>query len=149
MHSIEAVDQDGTKLHWIAKVRGKREGWDAEITDQTPDRSVAWRSTAGAHTSGSVKFAPHEGGTHVYVTIEVERNPLEAVGDTLTHAVAHDIEQDLENFKRFAELGEPVIDQRGEDLDNSIKGSRCRGRAAVPHRAGPKARAQPTKPFQG
>lgn len=117
MRNIEAVDQDGTKLHWIAKVRDKREEWDAEITDQTPDRSVAWRSTAGVHNSGSVKFAPHEGGTHVYVTVEYERNPLEAVGDTLTHAVARDIEQDLENFKRFAELGEPVIGQRGEDLD--------------------------------
>ena len=122
MHNVEAVDRAGKMLHWVANVRGKREEWDAEITDLTPNSSVAWRSTSGVPNSGSVKFAPHEDGTHVYVTIEYERNPLEAVGDTLTQAVAHEVEQDLENFKKFAELGEPIIGQRGEDLD---KGKRA------------------------
>ena len=117
MHNVEAIDQDGTKLHWIAKVRGRREEWDAEITDQTENRSVAWRSTSGVENHGSVRFVEHEGGTHVFVTIEYERNPLEAVGDTLTHAVAGEVQQDLENFKKFAELGEPVIGQRREDLE--------------------------------
>ncbi|MDP9364189.1 MAG: SRPBCC family protein [Chloroflexota bacterium] len=117
MHNVVSIDQDGTKLHWIANVRGRREEWDAEITDQTQDASVAWRSTAGVENHGSVRFAPHEGGTHVFVTIEYARNPLEAVSDTLTHAVSREVEQDLENFKKFAELGEPVIGQRREDLE--------------------------------
>ena len=116
MQNVTAIDQDGTKLHWIANVRGKREEWDAEITEQTENQLVAWKSTSGVENSGQVTFRPHENGTHVYVTIEYHRNPLEAVGDTLTHAVASEVEEDLKNFKTFAELGEPVIGRRKENL---------------------------------
>ena len=117
MRDIESIDQDGTKLHWVAKVRGKREEWDAEITQQTPNQAIAWRSTSGVGNHGTVRLEEHGGGTHVYVTIEYERSPLEAVGDTLTHAVASEVQQNLDDFKTFAELGEPIIGRRTEDLE--------------------------------
>ena len=122
MRNIESIDQDGSKLHWVATVRGKREEWDAEITEQTPNQVVAWRSTSGVENHGAVRFEEHEGGTHVYVTIEYHRNSLEAVGDTLTHAVASEVQQNLDDFKTYAEMGEPVIGRRTEDLDQGKAG---------------------------
>ncbi|MDP9355172.1 MAG: SRPBCC family protein [Chloroflexota bacterium] len=116
MQNVTAIDQAERQLHWIANIRGKREEWDAQITEMTPNQSVSWRSTSGTPNSGTVRFEPHEGGTHVFVTIEYERNPLEAVGDTLTQAVAREVQQDLDNFKYFAEMGEPVVGRREENL---------------------------------
>ena len=117
MRDIESIDQDGTKLHWVANVRGKREEWDAEITEQIPNQVVAWRSTSGVDNHGRVRFEEHGSGTHVYATIEYERGPLEAIGDTLTHAVANEVQKNLDDFKTYAEFGEPVIGRRTEDLD--------------------------------
>lgn len=38
MEGVESVTQlDDRRLHWVARIAGKREAWDAEITEQTPD----------------------------------------------------------------------------------------------------------------
>jgi uncharacterized membrane protein len=34
-------------LHWRASVGGKEKEWDAEITEQVPDRVIAWRQDGG------------------------------------------------------------------------------------------------------
>src|ERR671918_2106146 len=58
MEGVEEVRQlDDKRLHWRAKIAGKTEEWDAEITEQTPDQRIAWRSTTGAENSGAVSFA--------------------------------------------------------------------------------------------
>jgi uncharacterized membrane protein len=117
MKNVRSITQDGTKLHWVADVRGRREEWDAEITEQVPNELVSWKSTSGVQNNGSVRFKEHEGNSsHVYVTIEYERGPLEAVGDSLLHVVAKEVQEDLDNFKAYAELGEPVIGRRKENL---------------------------------
>ncbi len=42
MGGVESVTQvDDTHLRWAAAFGGKREEWDAEITEQTPDERVA------------------------------------------------------------------------------------------------------------
>ena len=82
----------------------------------TLNQSVSWRATSGTPNSGTVRFEPHEGGTHVFVTIEYELNPVEAVGDALTHAAVREVQQDLENFTYVAEMGEPVVGRRAENL---------------------------------
>ena len=47
MEGIQQVKQvDDTHLHWTAEVGGKREEWDAEITEQHPDHRVAWNATS-------------------------------------------------------------------------------------------------------
>src|SRR5205085_4642647 len=59
MEGVEAVQQlDDKKLHWRAKVAGKVEEWDAEISEQMPDKVIAWRSTSGARNEGIVRFVP-------------------------------------------------------------------------------------------
>ncbi|CAA9580386.1 MAG: hypothetical protein AVDCRST_MAG49-4693 [uncultured Thermomicrobiales bacterium] len=119
MKNVRSVDQDGKALHWIADVRGRREEWDAEITEQVADRLVSWKSTSGVQNNGTVRFEPEGEATRVHVTIEYERSPLEAVGDTLLHVVAREVTEDLDNFKRYAEMGEPVIGRRAETLSET------------------------------
>ena len=57
MEGIEQVQQvDDTHLRWVAEVGGKREEWDAEITEQHPDHRVAWKATSGKGNAGVVTF---------------------------------------------------------------------------------------------
>ena len=44
----EVIQLDEKRLRWRADVAGKDEEWEAEITDQVPDRHIAWRSVTGA-----------------------------------------------------------------------------------------------------
>ena len=44
MGGIEKITQlDETHLHWVAKIAGRQEEWDAEIVEQVPDTRIAWR----------------------------------------------------------------------------------------------------------
>src|SRR5678815_5719860 len=46
MEGVESVTQiDDSHLHWRANIGGTIEEWDAEITEQIPDKRIAWRST--------------------------------------------------------------------------------------------------------
>lgn len=105
MESIDEVRQlDDKHLHWRAALSGMEKEWDTEITEQVPDRRIAWRTTAGAQNQGVVQFealAPDR----TRVTVDVEYQPegvMEKVGDMLG-MVSSNIEDDLENFKEFIE----------------------------------------------
>src|SRR5688572_30981833 len=59
MAGVKEVRQlDDTRLHWHAEIWGKDEEWDAEITEQTPDERISWRSTSGPRNAGTVRFEP-------------------------------------------------------------------------------------------
>ena len=59
MEGVEHVEQiDDTRLHWIAKVGGKTNEWDAKILEQHPDKQVSWISEDGKKTRGTVTFEP-------------------------------------------------------------------------------------------
>jgi uncharacterized membrane protein len=105
MESIDEVRQlDDKHLRWRAALSGVEKEWDTEITEQVPDRRIAWRTTAGAQNQGVVQFealAPDR----TRVTVDVEYQPegvMEKVGDMLG-MVSSNIEDDLENFKEFIE----------------------------------------------
>jgi uncharacterized membrane protein len=105
MEGVEEVHQiDDTTLRWVAKIGGKREEWQAEIVQQVPDQSIAWRHTAGAINSGVVLFTPLD-ANRCRVTLALEYDPkgfIEKVGDALG-VVSRRVEGDLERFKRFIE----------------------------------------------
>jgi uncharacterized membrane protein len=118
MEGVKEVRQkDDTHLHWKAEIGGKNEEWEAEITEQVPDRKIAWRSTSGAPNAGMVMFQPmSEGSTQVKLHLEAEpRSATEKVGGAVG-LLDRQVNSDLEKFKEFIEKrgGAPTGAWRGE-----------------------------------
>jgi uncharacterized membrane protein len=105
MEGIKEVRQlDDTHLHWRAEVGGKDKEWDAEITEQIPDKRIAWRSVSGARNAGVVTFH-HIDDTTTRIMLQLDYEPegiMENTGD-ITGMVSHRVEGDLERFKDFIE----------------------------------------------
>ncbi len=122
----EVVQLDEKRLRWSAEIAGKDEEWEAEITDQVPDRHVAWRSVTGATNAGSVTFQSAEDGkTNVSLELTYEpRDAVEKVGDALGF-LERRVSGDLERFKQFVESrGAPTGAWRGEIHGDQVeKGS--------------------------
>jgi uncharacterized membrane protein len=95
---------DDTHVHWRARIGGKEEEWDAEITEQIPDKRIAWRSTSGAENSGVMTF--HKiSDSKTRIMLQMDYSPrgfLEGFGDALG-AVAARTRGDLKRFKKFVE----------------------------------------------
>ncbi|GAC1332223.1 MAG: SRPBCC family protein [Candidatus Dormibacteria bacterium] len=105
MEGIESVKQlEDSKLHWTAKIAGKEKQWDAVITQQEPDRRVAWRAVEGADNAGDVQFeSAAEGRTRIKLHLVYDpEGVVENVGDALG-VVSRRVEGDLERFKKFIE----------------------------------------------
>ena len=122
----EVVQLDEKRLRWTAEIAGKDQEWEAEITDQVPDRHIAWQSVTGAPNAGSVTFLPAgEGKTKVSLALMYEpRDAAEKIGDVLGF-LERQVSGDLERFKRFVESrGAPTGAWRGEIHGNHVnKGS--------------------------
>jgi uncharacterized membrane protein len=105
MEGVEHVEQlDDRKLHWRASVAGKHEEWDAVISEQVPDKRIAWTSTTGATNAGVVTFHFLD-DTKTRVTLQMDYDPeglTETIGDKLGF-VSRRVEGDLERFKGFIE----------------------------------------------
>jgi len=105
MEGVEQVKQiTDTKVHWVAEIAGQKREWDAEITEQTPDQRIAWRSTEGATNSGVVTFHRlGDGRSKVMLQLDYEpEGALEKAGDMLG-IVKTRAKGDLTRFKEFIE----------------------------------------------
>jgi uncharacterized membrane protein len=105
MKSVKEVRQlDDKRLHWKANVAGEDKEWDAEITEQIPDKRIAWRSIGGVQNAGVVTF--HKISDNVTrVTLQMDYQPdgpLEAIGDALG-AVRMETRSNLQNYKEMLE----------------------------------------------
>ncbi|MDB5821855.1 MAG: cyclase [Herminiimonas sp.] len=105
MTSVQEVKQiDDKHLHWKATVAGKQKEWDAEITQQIPDRLIAWRSTSGVPNEGRVSFQSL-GASRTRVTLKMSYTPedfVEQAGDAMG-AVKIQAQQNLSRFKQLLE----------------------------------------------
>jgi len=110
MEGVESVRQlDDTHLHWVAEIGGKRHEWDAEITQQEPDRRIAWRAQDGKYNSGNVTF---ESQTSDQTRINVEMTyDAEGLVESLGGALGADDRRVKGDLKRFKEL----IESRGAE----------------------------------
>ena len=105
MEGVESVHQiDERRLHWRANVGGKVEEWDAEITEQIPDKCMAWASITGARNSGVVTFHRiSDEKTRVMLQLEYEPTTWSERLGGLLGVMGRRVQGDLERFKRFIE----------------------------------------------
>ena len=124
MEGVQAVEQlDDRHLRWQAEIGGKTVEWKAEISEQIPDKRIAWRSVEGARNAGVVTFHRlSDDRTRIMLQLDYEPDgAIERVGDWLGLA-SHRLQADLERFKTF-------IESRGEET------GAWRGRVASPDEA--------------
>lgn len=105
MRGVESVEQiDETSLHFRTDIAGVRREYNAQITEQLPDRRIAWVSTDKPRNAGEVTFEPL-GPEHTRVTVALEWDPeglVEKAGSAVG-ADSHQISADLKRFKQFIE----------------------------------------------
>jgi uncharacterized membrane protein len=87
--------------------------WTAEITDDQPDRRIAWTSLPGSQIAnrGWVQFEPDPQGRGTYVRAHIKyAHPFGAAGRALVTAVGKHpefvVKEDLRRFKALLETGE-------------------------------------------
>ena len=117
MEGVESIKQtDDTHLHWVTEIAGKREEFDAEITEQTPDQRIAWETKSGAQHAGVVTFhRVDDGKTRIMLQMDIEPDgAVEKAGDALG-VPKRRVKGDLENFKKLIESrGSASGEWRGE-----------------------------------
>ena len=115
MDHLESVEKTGAMTsRWTAKAPGgKTVTWDAELTDDSRGRHIAWRSLPGATVpnAGRVTFAaaPGDRGTEVHVELEYEIPGGRAgsmVARMFGEEPAQQVRDDLRRFKQVMETGE-------------------------------------------
>jgi uncharacterized membrane protein len=105
MEGVASVEQlDAETLRWRAEIGGKQLDWTARITEQIPDKRIAWTSTSGARNAGVVTFHRLSDDTS-RVTLQLDYEPegvVENLGDWMG-VMSSRAEGDLERFKEFIE----------------------------------------------
>ena len=105
MNGVEKVVQtDETHTHWTIKIAGATREFDAEITEQTPDQRIAWKSTGGTGHAGVVTF--HRLGdstTRVMLQLDTEPEGIVEKAGEAVGVVGHQVKSDLHRFKDFIE----------------------------------------------
>lgn len=105
MQSVHEVRQlDDRRLHWRADVAGKEKEWDVEITEQIPDKRIAWRSIGGVANGGAVTFHKiSDSTTRIMLQMDYQpEGPLETIGDAMG-AVRMEARSNLQRFKEMLE----------------------------------------------
>jgi uncharacterized membrane protein len=124
MKGVESVDQtDEVSSNWRAKVFKSRRNWKATVTEQIPDRKIAW-STEGAKgtTKGVVTFHPlADDLTQVLLVIEYYPQGLFEKTGNIWRAQGRRTRLDLKHFRRFVMMrGEETGSWRGEIRDGEV-----------------------------
>jgi uncharacterized membrane protein len=105
MDNVEKIRQEGpTTLYWHVNILGIDKEWEARITEQLPDKRIAWTNMNGATNGGGVTFHYlDDNSTRVTLQMGYEPdNVIEQIGDMLGF-VENQVASDLRNFKEFIE----------------------------------------------
>jgi len=110
MDGVEEVRQlDDKRLHWRVKIGGQALEWDAEISDQTPDTRIAWRSLSGPPQGGAVLF-DRVGPDLTRVTVRIEYEP-QGLSEKMASSLGLIGARLRESLRRFREF----IESRGTE----------------------------------
>jgi len=106
MKDVDSVQQlDDTHLHWTTRMASGPVEWDAEISEQEPDRCLVWRNTRGPTNTGRVEVQ-EMGPDSSRVTFTLEAEPQQAPSATAgsdEQEMAQRLQQDLACLKEFIE----------------------------------------------
>jgi len=105
MSGVERLTQTSdTMTHWEISIDGVKREFDAQITEQTPDQRVAWKSVSGSDNAGVVTFHRlGEGKTRIMLQLDTAPSGVvENVADRLGF-LKRQAKGDLERFKTFIE----------------------------------------------
>lgn len=117
METVDEIRQlDDTRLHWVVSAGGRREEFDAVITEQIPDTRIAWKSTDGPKHAGVVDFHKlSDDKTQVMVIMDTEAEGMVEKAAEAVGLVKRQVRGDLERFKTMIEAqGEESGAWRGE-----------------------------------
>lgn len=110
---VSVTEIDGKRSHWVVAGPTGNLEWDAEITEDEPDRLIAWRSVKGADVehSGRVEFRDAPPGRGSWVTATIAYKPPagfigKAVAKVTQKEPAIQARRDLRRFKQYCETGE-------------------------------------------
>ncbi len=108
-HVDEVRQLDDTHLHWQVTLAGKTEEFDAEVTEQIPDKRVAWKSTSGREHAGAVDFHRlDDDRSQIMVMLDTEpQGTAERAADAIGLA-ERQLRGDLGRFKE-------MIESRGQE----------------------------------
>jgi uncharacterized membrane protein len=113
---VDHPDDEEDKTSWAVKFGPARRQWVAEITEQIPDRRIAWRAESGANLQGVVTFHElDENLTRVQVqTVYRPQGFLEHIANWFRWVRVR-VRRDLRLFKNYMELrAEATGEWRGE-----------------------------------
>jgi uncharacterized membrane protein len=106
MHRVEQIEQiDDTHLVWHENIWGRRRTWKAEITDQTPNERIAWRSEDGVENVGVITF--HDMGdrlTRILVNLDFQPKGLMEKTASGFRMSRRALRSDLMRFKAHIEM---------------------------------------------
>jgi len=125
----DVIETSKTESHWVVELKnGQTVEWDAEITSESPNEMITWKSKDGSEveTIGSVWFAkaPSNWGTVVSMLMQYKVPSGKYAEFTAEFTGEHGdtlLQTDLYRLKALLETGEiPTIEGqpsgRGEDL---------------------------------
>ena len=115
LESVQVISEKRSR--WVATApAGQTVEWEAEMTEDVPNETIAWRSVEGSdvHHEGRVRFlrAPRDLGTEIHVEMRYDP-PGGAIGKTIAKLFIEEPSQqvagDLRRFKQMMEVGEVVL----------------------------------------
>lgn len=123
MKSVQQIRQINEKrLSWRAMIGGEEKEWEVEISEQIPDKRIAWHSTTGVRNAGVVTFHKLSDST-TRIMLQMDYQPegvLEQVGDALG-VVKKEARANLQSFKQLIEeRGAETGAWRGTITDGAI-----------------------------
>ncbi len=108
VEDVQISDAEGRLSHWkIHGPLGKSVEYDAELTEDHPNKAIGWNSREGdMGTTGTVTFTEIGGDTEVHVIMQWASPPGGPVGEAASRVLQNPdkmIEEDLQRFKDIAE----------------------------------------------
>jgi Polyketide cyclase / dehydrase and lipid transport/Protein of unknown function (DUF2934) len=139
MEGVDEVRQEGPKsLFWKTKMGGKDKQWETEITEQVPDKRIAWESVDGTPNRGEVTFESLDfERTRITLTMEYEPEGFFAKAGDALGIPSGRVEGDLKRFRDFIEErgmetgGWRGQIEEGESSDSTAKAVRQEGALSV------------------